>query len=631
MTPTSATAQAKGVEARVIAPFALALLAAALPWELYQRLPYLPGTLVKVGGGLLILCALVEAIRRRSVAGLRTGFELPVGLYAVVCAISLAGSIDPSASLGLLRVYATYAALFYAVVWGARIPGAQRTAFTLFTLSAVGVALLSIACHFDLLKPTLWYTAFWPQQPLIEEWRAGLPMRIAGASPDFNQAALFLLLGFVSLVWLLRPRSDQRLAWVPLGLCALALLSGIVLTMSRSTLLLAVLVVLPAFARTGLRGRTKVLAVAVGVVLLGIVAVVVLTQTDFGAVLWERAQGGIVRDDGSARNRLRVYRAALSLVPSHLVKGAGLGATDAAMEGVLPGFGELGHTVHSTPLKALLETGLLGLAGYLWLWWRAMKTAARTELRQVAVGTVLCLFAVLLFQPFQALSVVPVMVGFAVARAGNEKGDSPRASFVPHCAWDSPRFRAACPAIGVVAIVVCANICAYQRTFRLTTQYGDALAEAFDSHLNGDFARADSAYELARTVAADTDLANRPYFDTASRVYDLPRRYDEMPLGIESPAPEALAGWGVGQMCLLRGELPEAAEALEAAAQADPRFAGAFYDLAEALDARGEHDEAAMYRDRARGAGADAGVFSERLRCRGTLSVIQGADREDAP
>ena len=586
---------------RLLALTAVAVLFAALPWELYQRVP-VGDTLVKIAGAVLIFVWIAASLIKRANPFTAQGFLIPIIIFGAMAALTLLWSEAPGASRFYLRVYATYALLFYAVAWATHAYASPRFTMALYVASAVAVGLLTVACYVDWLTPTAWMTAYWPRQPLIEEWRDGLPMRIVAAGNDFNQTSMFLVVAIAALVFLFFPRSERKMGWAMFLVALSALLFAVMLTMSRSAFLICAAIMLAmAFKRVqSMRGRaTLFVMVAIGVVSIAIV------QRDFFIVLWERAMGGIARDDGSVRNRMEVYQAGFGLAMKYFLTGAGIGASEAAMRIHYPEIAAIGQKVHSVPLLILIETGIVGLVAYALLWWQSFKAALRIEHRETrdAMLAVLgCIFVVLLVQPFQIQSAIPVLIGVAVGSARLRDIELPTIDM---------RMTSAC-AVGIVCVVVAFNAISYQRHFDDVVRYGDALAQGVEEHLSGHWEEAGVTYAEAAEIARSTNLANHPFWSTAERVYDLNRVTEALSLEIESAHPIAIAAWGSGQSALLTGNTNDAERLFRTAASADARFGGALYDLAEVERAKGNEEAAARYYAEVPPVEDLGGVFRER-------------------
>ncbi len=614
-----------------LSSFLLPILAIALPWELYQRIPFSGLTLTKTTGAALILCAILGAARTRFKDLPRTGLEAPMALFAAACLLSLPWSLARAESLFLLRVYFTYLLVFYAVAWSVRDAKTARSLFILFTLSSAGVAALTLACYMGLAKPTWWYTAFWPQQTLIQEWRDGLPMRMAAASVDFNQAALPLVLAYGLALNFLAPSRFATIRWSAFIALLILLSAAIAISMSRSAVLLVVILT-AFFAYTNFRTTRN--AWILPVAMATFACVTLFIYRDFATVLFERAQGGVTRDDGSFRNRVAVYSDALSLVPRYLIRGAGLGASDVAIASHSAVAAKTGITLHSTPYKFLLELGALGLLSYLWLWWRAMRGTADRLYRREGSSLVPALrtigfvcFATLLIQPFQVLSLIPIIMAMGIGAAAWSLPASSKESGAQDSGPPLRSIHFACATL-VVGAVVGINIVAYQRTFAKVAAYGDALAGAAASEhaMNWDEAKGDyvEAFRLANLPgfierlrdAPDPErgLMGNPYFEIASKTYGLPRVYKDMALGVSAVSPQAACALAIGRVLLVQGKHEEAAPHYELAATLDRRLRGALYDLAQVHWARGDFTTAVALYERASSAIGDEGAFGDRAR-----------------
>jgi hypothetical protein len=164
-------------------------------------------------------------------------------------------------------------------------------------------------------------------------------------------------------------RRDSRRRLIHLALAAAALLAiGIALAAMRTTLV-ALSIGAAVIALRAVRGRTRLIAVAV----------IALTLA-FGALaVWRTRTGGALRlEDHSASLRWQVAQVGLRRVMLHPVFGHGMDAVkNQWTEWGFPGT-DMIH-MHSTPLQIAFDRGLPALLFWLWLMAACWLTAARSE------------------------------------------------------------------------------------------------------------------------------------------------------------------------------------------------------------------------------------------------------------
>ena len=575
---------------RGVAETLLAIVALALPWELYQRLPGTELTLTKVAGTLLIPVALVLLIRHRSFP--RTGLERPFALFAAACLLSWTVSLEPAVTTRQLAVYGTYLLFFYAVV--ATVPGAisARVLMACYAVSSVAVALLTIAAYGGWVWPMHWDVATWATAPLLEEYRAGVPMRMTAASGDFNLAALELLigLGFVLFAW----RPGRIALLVAQWFASAVIVAAILIAMSRSGLVLAAgLLVAAAVRQTRLKPSISVAIVAAFAVIAAIV--IVAFEPAFLAVLWDRTAGAVVHDEGSARGRMEVYRIGFRLIDDYMWLGCGLGAVDAALSRS-EFAGEVVMTLHSLPFTLFLETGILGLMGYLWVSYKAGSIAVRHVRGEESAGGVATGFLaaftagwlMLLVQPFPMLSLYPFLLG---AGLGPFARNVEFATSIARLRWP-----AVVTAVAVVVVVVGLSVPAYQRTITGVVGYRDWMAQGYAAQRAGAWDAAEEAYERAYELARDDVKAlDGSYQEQALALAELKPLFAEMlDWDEQSACPPfiAAASYMAGRLALAEGNYEKASARLSTAWELFPPFEASRFLMGEAAWRAGMFAEA---------------------------------------
>jgi tetratricopeptide (TPR) repeat protein len=585
---------------RGLALFLLAVFALVWPWEVYQRLP-LPGlTLVKLAGlGIILLAAWVwfRAFRAGQRPSLRSGIELPIALFALACVQSVFHSLDLSASLTLLAQYGLYLFLFYAVIILVPERRVTTTLAWCFVLSATGVALLALLVAAGYLYPTLVDATRHLAARLSEEMREGPSVRIAATALDFNQGVLPLLMA-LPLCVLLSLRLPRTLRWIAVPF-TLLLIAGMATSFSRSTLAAAGLFFMLAVL-VGMRRRIG------GGWLIAVYAAGFLALLVVGYAWWEplsqRLMRGIGSYDPSYNSRWYVFEKAREILPQYWLFGTGLNASDAAIAQVADPEAWRGITLHSVPFKLLLETGILGLIAWTWIYaaaaWRVWRGYADAPaLRYAWLGVFLVTFLVQLVQPYMALSLYPFLLGLALgpvapgakrlwsaaaiaaafpATSNTSYVDSSEATLdseayppAPDDHTDSRALAKAAAkaaalqrryapfflAVLLTSVVLVWNGRVYHETAQQVMSSTDALEQAMQQELAGDWAAAHESYDglLQRQTGESR------FFDIAANVAELPVVLHEMHLA-PATTPQVAAQMGLGRIAYARGEFTKAVE-----------------------------------------------------------------------
>lgn len=578
-----------------IAFAAACVMAAAWPWGIFQRITGPGLTLIKVSSLVIIAAGAARLLRGRTFGALRTGLEWPIGLMALACAQSAAHSLDRGASTALIAQYLQYFVLFYALILTVR--HVERGVFLckLFVVSCGMVSLYAIAAAQGWVYPAYLQQTDPLGKYMSAELRTSHLIRLAATTPDLNEGVLPALLAFPLLAsFLVGARAPiRRIA----GLLPVAagIVWAIVLSFSRSSLLIVALlssVYLWTLARRYL-GWWKTFAIALAV----LVVAFAIAQPYLGA-LGRRALSGITERNASYIGRLHGFGVAWSLVPRYGLLGCGLGASDLAIRPAADPRLLGGATLHSVPFKLLLETGLLGLAAYLWLWFTTIQKTRIRLLRSesadartfgwAVLGAYGACFLVLAVQPFMALSLFPLLLAIGVGPASAIARDDQSAASAPS-GWPGPQM-----AVGLisVAVVVLPNLIQYNRTADRLVRYADALYAGLVAERRGDWARAREAVESAHAVLGGVQDAqavlSAPYADIAEGLPDFPYLFRAVYLPVRGTSPLAAGAFALGRIEFAEGRFERAAEHFETALRIAPRSAVLAFASAEALWAAGE-------------------------------------------
>lgn len=267
-------------------------------------------------------------------------------------------------------------------------------------------------------------------------------------------------------------------------------------------------------------GRRVGLFAGLAVVALSL-AVLVLAG-GYSEMLVRRALRGFNSPDPSYKGRLYVFGLAFKLLPKYALFGCGIGASGAAIGTVAEPAKWFGTAIHSIPLLFWFETGLLGLIGYFWFWWRVVRRvwaglmrSPEAEQRQLGIatlGALAVLFWMLAVQPFQELSLFPVFAALAIGPAcGSQSAGGPglierskRGILVPVCG------------LTLLALLVTANLALYARMADGLSAYAVTLEKGLAAEQRGDWETGQSAYASAGELARNAPL--RPLYPTLPRM-----------------------------------------------------------------------------------------------------------------
>ncbi|HUW59414.1 MAG TPA: O-antigen ligase family protein [Candidatus Bathyarchaeia archaeon] len=599
MNPTNSTPATPS--RRLLDNFELSLvlaMAVGLPWDLFQRVPPFEVTVTKAAGAALVLVVAARMLiewRRRAP---RTGIEAPMlALLGVIGLASLA-SEDRSVSFAQLRVYASYFLIYCAVAGVVSSAGRARMVSAAFVASSAGVGALAVACRLGLATPTLVDTTRITGRWTTQEAWFDLTSRMAPASSDFNQGALPLLAAFCLALFLFVAGKKGR-AWPGL-IAGLLALVGIVIALSRSSMLLA-LVLGAVFVLLGFRrGERRAAAVFAAS---SAVALVVLAALMGPAGVLQRMTKLAGERDSSFESRIAAFEAGVALLPDYWITGTGPGASDGVIAKSAYGPRVGGITIHSVPFKLLVETGVAGLAALLWLYWRALRLHLRglksgSEVLRAHSAAFLALgvtvFLITLVQPFMTLALFPFLLGVAAGPfAAKDPGAKPEA---PARIW------LIAPAAFVAGVVI-GNAADFYRTVERVRPFAETLVTAALAEQSGDWAAAQSAYSAAGDLletGEQVPLHEMRYYGQAAEVLDMAYAYERMGVRYRRLNPLAALCYGQGRVEAALGYAPLAVVRLNAAAEFEPRFAQAHFTAAEILWDLGAYGEALDHYAKAR-------------------------------
>ncbi len=574
---------------------ALFVALAALPWEVYQRTPF-GFTLTRIAGlGAITFASAYWLLFDRRIR-LTMQLAAPIALFLAVGAITCLYSLDRSASIDRLKLYALYAALFFAVAYIAVDSTRVRQLLVVFIASSGMVAFVTVLCYANWLWPMSWKPSSWTIQQLIVEFRDGVPMRMAATALDLNLPAMFFASSFGAALMLFGKERRRISQWCGLGVLSTLLIAATAISMSRSAIL-----VFAVFAALFLyRMRARKLGVLLVILAIAFGAGFLLRANDsLREVFLARGNVNAAGDASSVQGRVEVYRIAVGLLPRYGVQGAGLAASTEALERSRPDE-TMSMVIHSTPLLLWIELGIVGLLAYFWLIYAFFQTIRKgyaasnsnedSNLGMALVAVGASLFLINLFQPFVAQNLYPFLAGIACGPALQLR--APRSTTAPS-RWPATL------ALTTVGLVVIANVLVYQNTVSRVLRYNDAstAGHAFERAAEWDqaavqFANA-SMIASADKFAGTPEMPEETFYDIAADLIGLSWLHEGMGISAASEiAPSTAALHAEGQVLLLAGNTRQAALTINQATSRDIRFAAARFGVAEAQWRQGRYADA---------------------------------------
>jgi O-antigen ligase len=341
-----------------------------------------PADLFAAGFLVLALLALIQRGRR---------LEVPVApalaLILVGSLIALGRSQDPRTALLTLLVDVYLLLLLVAIVNHLdRDPQALRTVLVVWTAAALVWATVLIGAHYHVLPRAL--------SELLQV-KEGAKRAAGPTGNNPNLAASYLVTSFFVLLaspWPRRlPGRALAAGWLLLGVFATGSLGGLLGLAAGGALLVAgaylrggrttgqVRALLGAALLAGSLAMTGLLLVA-GVPRFGLAEVATVSEQAKASALGD----SVGRADKSLAGRLGLWTQALARTGPQLLTGIGPGQAKTQLEisnGNVNRQGILAvHSLHNDYLAFLVERGVLGLAGLLWLYAALTRRAGRLSL-----------------------------------------------------------------------------------------------------------------------------------------------------------------------------------------------------------------------------------------------------------
>ena len=344
----------------------VAVVAFAIPWETFQRIPIIGIRITSVAAMIMIPCAIILWWQRGR-PNFASRWMWPLALYVLACVFSILFTTDAEQSAtGLLRLAAAipfFAAMCVVVDRLERV----HILMAIYAVSATMVAAVVGLCMYGELWPTAWQAPQWFTGRAIDMFNDAMPLRLSATRQSFEITTLEAVVGIVC-AWFALP-ARRGIIVLLARLCAITLLAGAVF-----------------------------LAAPHG----GIVDAIV------GAPLDEYVDA---------------WRALLPVAGQCAIFGCGIGVGDSAVAAVTE---DVTLAIPSALLRVLIETGAIGLIAALWIFIAGVRAAAQPKmnLALIAIWLVGLFFIVTRDIPLITLAsfVLALMFG---PRENDEKSTSP--------------------------------------------------------------------------------------------------------------------------------------------------------------------------------------------------------------
>jgi O-antigen ligase len=356
---------------------AVATCALAPAYVIRWHIGPLPSTILEAAILATIAVFAVEAYRSKHPLEWRSPFTIPAAVFLVAGAISVLVSPEHVKGLGLYRAYLVEPIAFYFVL-GHVATSAWRARFILLGLAA-GASVAGIANAIVILDAVRHHTLDLALPPPVVIYNTP------------NAVALYMvpLIGITASLFLydrerwVRPVSTVFLA-ISLGATFLSLSRGGYLALAVMALILAVI--------NRYRWYLLPAVVVVGVAMSRVPAIATRMEHEFN----------LSDPNNTFVSRLNLWEATLRMLRDHPIFGSGLFGFARSIQPYRGGVYEENLIYpHNFVLNMWTETGLLGLAAFLWLLvqtfrvsWRGW-TSGPASWRAMQLGIVLAMVAII--------------------------------------------------------------------------------------------------------------------------------------------------------------------------------------------------------------------------------------------
>jgi O-antigen ligase len=334
-------------------PIVAALTCALMPWYTVRwHYGPLPTTLLETAILVTLLVFVIESWRGRIFPEWRSPLTIPAAVFLLAGAISVIVSPDHRAALGLYRAYFIEPmAFFIAVSYSVRSWDTARLILLGLAISAVSVCV--------------------PEAYLVLRALRHHTLNLAGATPvvvyqTANALALFVN-PLIAVAMAIAAYSRLRLDRWASALFLLIALCGSLLTFSRG----GYVSLLAMFVLLSLTHRSRIWLVP------GL-AIIAIAFSRIPAVASRIAhQFNPTDPNNSLEERVRLWKATLHLLHDHPIFGTGLASFARSINPYrsVSNYTDTLIYPHDVVLNFWVETGLLGLAAFTWLFVQAVRTA----------------------------------------------------------------------------------------------------------------------------------------------------------------------------------------------------------------------------------------------------------------
>ena len=311
----------------------------------------------------LTIVAVLVAFARGDLKPASSPMDLPVLLFLALVLTAIPAATDPKLAIVAAASLVSSGIVLFLTVWTVRDIDTAWLVLVVFVVVSAVLGLLAVLEreHIFALRGAYFVV-----------WRDGIRARVTFRDPNILGAFLAPA-SLLSMAWLVGERN--RLHRVLMVACCVAATAGMFATLSRGAVggwLIGVVLVV-ALSRMALRWKVGLAALVVSALL--VVAFVVLGPA------WIQAKIFGVGDNASALYRVYMARAAVQIFRDYPM-GVGPGNYPVVFPLYRDAFVKTSLIEsHTAYLTLLVETGILGLAAFVWLLWRYFTRTVTAVLR----------------------------------------------------------------------------------------------------------------------------------------------------------------------------------------------------------------------------------------------------------
>lgn len=311
-----------------------------------------------VGICILFSCGALMVMRRGLAARLRSDIWYPMGLFLLVCTISMLLSHHPAKGVTVIRrmgiayIFSGFTLLFIR-------RRELQTVIPALLIGSTGLAAVTATMG----------KIFNLKGAIIAVEAQNIAARAVGATSNPNFFAASITISLPLIAYYLTTRSSWR--WrVPMGLLFINNCYAVFISYSRSQILVLLIVLFLLAIKHLKRIRPRHMGfVFTALLLVAAVGIYKLPETSVWKRIMTLAQPGV---DRSLQRRGSYYFVAMDSLKQDFLLGAGPGTFTALYEDSIFSMAfsedgaEFARSAHNTYLEVLTETGILGLGCLLW-------------------------------------------------------------------------------------------------------------------------------------------------------------------------------------------------------------------------------------------------------------------------